>query len=114
MSEDCREKMFCLLCLPARLALATVVTVLEDDLFPYNIILCYTIAFVLLLKFLMQECSDRQVYLGGFGGEVYWHNARLIHAVVYSSAATLLLYKPWGGVILYIDVLVAIYVHSTK
>lgn len=104
--------MFWFLCLPARLALATVLTLLGDDLFPYNIVLCYTIAFVLLLKFLMQECSNESLFLGGFGGEVYWHRARIVHMVVYASAATLLLHYPWGAIVLYVDFFVAVYVHT--
>ena len=106
---DTRDYMFWLLCLPARLALATFLLI--KDISPYNTIVCYTIAFVLFIKFLDQQCSNRPVYLGGFGGEVYWHNARLIHMSMYATAGTLMLYYTWGGAILYVDVPIAIVVH---
>ena len=112
--EKCRNILFWSLCLPARLTVATLIFILGNSIFPYNIILCYIIASVFLLKFADQACSSREEYLGGFGGVVYWHEARIVHAIIYATTATLLIRISWAGVFLYLDIFVALYTHAQR
>ena len=107
-----RAVLIWLLCIPVRVAIASIAlwTLLRDP--PPPVWVRYTVAGYVgwtALGFWTQAIVVRPT-VGGFGGVVWWSGVRWVHAVLWTVAAILLATSDewWAAVPLFVDVAVGV------
>ena len=114
-TDDSRRLLFRVMCVPIRLIIATLLVYLsyldeknntDDSKLGIQIYL-FTTAFFFTVQLIRSKLGLKKK--GGFGGVMWWSNVRYVHIFLYTvSGLFVTLDVPYGGSVLYIDVLIGV------
>lgn len=105
-SDQARRLIFTFVCVPTRLAIATVVYSLNTT---FSETYVFTAAYTGLTALGFLRVAILNPTHGNFGGRMWWRRARLVHVCTYGVAcASALARLPLAGAILAADALLAV------
>jgi len=107
MEADKRLQYFWMFCIPVRtfIAISATIVTLQDNIYLFYILGFYTAMTALTFGINAVRTLQGIKKLGGFGGEMWWKNARYIHIIIYSLCSILSFLQIHGsGVVLFADV----------
>ena len=107
MEDEKRLQYFWMFCIPVRTVIAIFATLatLQTNKILFYVLGSYTaITATNFLVNVFRTCQGTKTK-GGFGGDMWWKNARYIHIFIYSLCSILSFLEIYGsGVILFVDV----------
>ena len=98
-----RKVLFYFVCIPVRTLWAGVTILLP--LYSFTALKVFSLLNVLPISFWIYYTFVSKKKVGGFGGVVWWHEMRLIHAIIHTTFIILaFIHSHYAGVVLIADV----------